>query len=529
MAIHHVLFLTDEPNSLTVSLIADTVLKIGLKARIVNFDTRHLFLSNEWHGVILMISGTRALPTSLPKMPFPTLLVCREKDISRTYQWLAQLNPNVLAQMLVIDDNELYTLNLERILNQLFIQPTLHEVVSRTNYIEEIEALKSQTELALRAKDEFLANMSHNLRNPLNGIMGNSQILLQEIYGNLTERQRKSVQAIETSGQNLLSLINDVLDLAQVEVGIIKLNLSAVKLANLCHYVVSLVHPMIDRKRQHLELTLDPKVGEIACDEKRIRQVLLNLMTNAIKFTPEGGRVGLVMRGNTAEREIELTVWDTGIGIPDEFLPSLFEPFVQIDSSLSKRFDGIGLGLALALRMVKLHDGDITVESNVDAGSRFTAHIPWRLPAQVTETPPKTEELRTILNHPVTNPLAKRYKILIAEDNELNRETFRDFVEYAGYRALVAKDGQELLDIAQIELPSLIMMDIQMPKVNGLDAIRFLRSQPSTRDIPIMVLTGYAMNSDRELVMRMGASEYLSKPVQLQDLLVKLRKFCPVE
>jgi PAS domain S-box-containing protein len=231
---------------------------------------------------------------------------------------------------------------------------------------------------AMQMKDEFLASMSHELRTPLNAILGNSEILLDELLGSINERQRKAVNSIERSGQHLLSLINDILDLAKIGSGQIELQLAPIPIQNLCDSCIGFIQPLAQKKQIQLEIHLSiPDLAMLQGDERRLRQVLINLLSNAIKFTPDGGNVTLDVQSNVELKIIQFSVKDTGVGIAPENLQKLFQAFVQVDSSLNRRHEGTGLGLAIVKKIVELHNGTVSVESTIGQGSCFTVSFPW--------------------------------------------------------------------------------------------------------------------------------------------------------
>ncbi|MCB0170821.1 MAG: PAS domain S-box protein [Anaerolineae bacterium] len=241
----------------------------------------------------------------------------------------------------------------------------------------ELEAANAQLARASRLKDEFLANMSHELRTPLNAILGSAEILVDETFGPIIEQQKIYVDLIRESGRHLLELINDILDLSQIEAEKLELNRTTVEVQYICDISLQFIRQALEQKQQQLTTQFDLNVSTIQADERRLKQILVNLLVNAVKFTPEGGRIGLEVVGYKTEGRIEFTVWDTGIGIAAHDLPHLFNPFEQLDGKLSRHQEGTGLGLALVLRLVQLHGGEITVESQLDEGSRFVVSLPW--------------------------------------------------------------------------------------------------------------------------------------------------------
>ena len=230
---------------------------------------------------------------------------------------------------------------------------------------------------ASRTKDEFLASMSHELRTPLNVILNASELIQDGIYGPVTEKQKRSVGMVEASGLHLLSLIDDILDLAKVGAGTIELSMEMISPEDVCHASIRFIQESADAKRLQVLTTFDLEVTTLLADERRLKQILVNLLNNAVKFTPEGGSVGVEVTSRPENNSIDFTVWDTGIGISTEEQTRLFKPFVQLDAGLSRQYEGTGLGLSLVARMTELHGGSVHLESpGHGQGSRFTISIP---------------------------------------------------------------------------------------------------------------------------------------------------------
>lgn len=243
----------------------------------------------------------------------------------------------------------------------------------------ELRAANAQLIRASQLKDNFLASMSHELRTPLNSILGQAEILLEQLYGPTTLKQTESIQIIENSGQHLLNLINDILDLAKVQSGSLSLEIQPIGVYGLCDSCIRMVSARAARKKIKISTTLDSAVEIMSGDPRRMKQILINLLTNAIKFTPEGGKVGLEVSGFEDNNTIEFVVRDTGIGIAVEDQPKLFSPFVQLDNSLNRQHEGAGLGLSLVKQFVDAHHGSISVESTLGKGSCFRVKLPWRV------------------------------------------------------------------------------------------------------------------------------------------------------
>jgi PAS domain S-box-containing protein len=391
-------------------------------------------------------------------------------------------------------------------------------------------ALKESNEQLLRAtrlKDEFLASMSHELRTPLNAILGMTEALQEEVFGTVSDAQRHALQTIESSGGHLLALINDILDVAKIESGQIELNLSATAIASLCEASVSFVKQQALSKDINIQLDLSPIVPRMLLDERRMRQVLINLLNNAVKFTPEGGEITLKVEplNHTSSPSLTASVtavrWsvqDTGIGIAAEHLPKLFQPFVQIDSALNRQFEGTGLGLSLVKRLVELHGGEVGVTSQVGVGSCFSITLPMKTASwSLSLTPPDTSDDSLSASDLESSPL-----ILLAEDNPANIQTISSYLSAKGYQLRLAKDGAEAIEQAQAQQPNLIIMDVQMPGMDGLEAMLRIRQQSWGSDIPIIALTAMALESDEQRCLQAGADEYLSKPVKLKHLVARI-------
>ncbi len=384
----------------------------------------------------------------------------------------------------------------------------------------EIRAANVELAKIAKSKDEFLASMSHELRTPLSAILGNTEMLREKILGSISERQDDSLRMIESSGTHLLSLINDILDLAKVGAGNLVLEIRPTFVKDVVLSSLEMVRPTAQRKRLNVFVDLDPSVKVLNVDPRRFKQILVNLVTNAVKFTPDDGKVGVKVVGDADNQVARFMVWDTGIGIAQEDLDKLFKPFSQLDSKLSRRYEGTGLGLSLAYHMVELHGGNIKVTSQLEKGSLFTVTVPWTPEPIVTKSAPTPVKENPSPKRPeqIATPLESQPTLLIVDDNEINLTTFTDYLHAKGYIVHNARDGAEAVHLATSLLPDLILMDIQMPGMDGLEATRRIRQVATLQTTPIIALTALAMPSDRELCMKAGASDYVSKPVSLNKL-----------
>lgn len=394
-------------------------------------------------------------------------------------------------------------------------------------YEAQLQQTNEQLARATRLKDEFLANMSHELRTPLNAILGMTEGLQDAVFGEINPLQLKALKTIERSSNHLLELINDILDLAKIEAGQVTLECSTTKINQLCQSSLVFIRQQALKKQIQLQVTIPSGLPDLWVDERRMRQVLINLLTNAVKFTPEGGSITLEVSlvPPTATKslvEIQFAVIDTGIGIAPENITKLFQPFIQVDSALNRQYQGTGLGLSLVKRIVEMHGGAVGLQSQVGVGSRFTITLP------LTEvSPPFTPlEADAALEFPLPEAAAIAWAapcILLAEDNEANIETMVSYLTAKGYQVIVANRGQDVVALAQSERPDLILMDVQMPEVDGLEAIQQIRSNPDLAKLPIVALTALAMADDRERCLKAGANDYLTKPVQLKQLVMTIQ------
>jgi PAS domain S-box-containing protein len=373
---------------------------------------------------------------------------------------------------------------------------------------------------ALRVKDEFLANMSHELRTPLNAILGLSESLGEQVAGPLNEKQQRYLSTINESGHHLLSLINDILDLAKIEAGQITLDINKVDVNSVCQASLRMIKQLAQKKNQEVVFEIDNDLGLMWADERRLKQMIVNLLSNAVKFTPESARIGLEVRGDRAANKVIITVWDTGIGIRERDLERLFKPFVQLDTGLAREATGTGLGLALVAQMARLHGGSVHAISQTGDGSRFIIQLPWE-PALTTDI---VARLRSTGKFRAIDPNANRPTILLIEDTREVVMMLVDYLEMAGYKMITAQDGIDGLAQAKLSRPDLILMDIQMPRMDGFEATQKLRGDPEFKDIPIIALTALAMPNDRQRCLDAGMDEYMSKPVNLKALAKMIQK-----
>jgi PAS domain S-box-containing protein len=407
----------------------------------------------------------------------------------------------------------------------LYYQGTVEDITTRKR--SELQQARLINELARVAqmKDEFLSSMSHELRTPLNGILNLTELLRDQIYGNVNTRQQRALGMIEESGQHLLSLINDILDLAKMEAGQSELTLAPVEVNVLCHASINFIQPVAQKKQIRIYFAPDPHAGQIFADALRLKQILINLLSNAVKFTPERGAIGLELFAEAEpEPRLQFVVWDTGVGIPASALDEIFRPFVQTDSRLAREHEGTGLGLALVRRMVELHGGTVQVESEVERGTRFTVTLPWvAIPAHATgisadhgaKALPNDDANRSS----ATAGLGAAQLILLVADDPVATQMISDYLAFNHYRVDVVGSMQQAIVTVQTAQPALILVDWPLPGIDDVALTQLVRATPALQRTPLLILTTLPPAQEEQLSVAAGQPIYLTKPVSLQQLL----------
>ena len=385
----------------------------------------------------------------------------------------------------------------------------------------ELAEAKAAAETANRAKSTFLANMSHEIRTPINAVLSFSKMLKEQQMGLLNRKQLETVNDIYESGSRLLVLIDDILDLAKVEAGKIEMNYAPFALDSFVEEITNTLAEFTEGTHVSGRILVDPDVPEsLIGDAYRIGQVLRNLMSNAAKFT-EKGSIEVTIRRRSNDRLL-FSVSDTGIGIPENSKKDLFSKFYQADGSYTKRYKGTGLGLAISKELVELMGGEIGFRSRPGAGSTFFFTVRLKSSMGEKERSREGQWQPSKAGSPETG-----LKILLAEDEVLNRKAMTYFLERKGYHVTPAVNGKEVLKAWEEGDYDIILMDVQMPEMDGVEAthqIRMLESDLKKRQIPIIALTAYAMRGDKEDFLNAGMNDYVSKPVDYDPLVEKINR-----
>jgi PAS domain S-box-containing protein/diguanylate cyclase (GGDEF)-like protein len=425
----------------------------------------------------------------------------------------------------------------ERNIELQVLNDSLEEkVMERTR---ELQRANKELERSNKLKSQFIATMSHELRTPLNSILGFSDLLMDEVFGPLTEKQRRYIQNINNSGNHLLQLINNVLDIAKIESGKMELSYESFDVFHAVVEVETVIRPLIEKKRQTLTITKSEDVDNITADKVKFKQILYNLLSNAVKFTEEGGKIGVSIKkvsqplsvngnldknttGNGQLDFLSITVSDTGIGIKKEDQERIFNEFEQVDATLSRKYEGTGLGLSLTKRLVELMGGEITVESEEGKGSKFTFTVPlFNLGAISGEEGAEQikldeDELREYLSL-ISSGRTDSPLIVIVEDDKATIELLSLYLSNEGYRVAHVYNGADAIPRIRELRPFAIILDIMLPQKDGWEILQEIKSDDELKDIPVII---YSIVDNKDLGFALGASDYLVKPID-RNLLVK--------
>jgi len=495
------------------------------------FDLEHkktIFIN---HDLFKMLGyGPNDLPKSFEKA-FNRLIDPQEyEDFKRFVNRLALLSEEEVdeAEMKLIgadgNYNWMFTRNVSFKRNEQGVTTqvlgTAVNISNRKKEEEELLIAKQQAEHAATAKSEFLSNMSHEIRTPMNAIIGLSDLLLSRDFKG---EDLENLKAIKNSADNLLVIINDILDFSKIEAGKLNFESIAFSLRERLDHVIKTMNFKAEQKNIYLKLSLSKDLpSHLIGDPFRLNQILVNLVGNAVKFTSEGGvtiQVSSQSKEEDGTENITFEVIDTGIGVPEEKQASIFESFSQAYTDVTRHYGGTGLGLTITKRLVELQGGNLGLESEKDKGSNFH----FTLPFQITQCEDK-DHIK-VLNHEDLKDSLSGVNILVAEDNPVNQMLIQQVLSKWDVTFTICNNGQEAVDVINQQTFNIILMDLQMPVLDGISATHKIRqSEGVNQDIPIIALTADAFVETRKRVINEGFNDYLTKPFKKEDLLEKISK-----
>ncbi|MDZ7968873.1 MAG: hybrid histidine kinase/response regulator HrmK [Nostoc sp. DedSLP03] len=392
----------------------------------------------------------------------------------------------------------------------------LRHILSWSQRCQQLSNSNQELERTNQLKNQFLANTSHEIRTPLGSIIGFTHLLLAPGYEPTKERQQEYLNIIQSSGKHLLALINDILDLSKIEANQLEVQWETIDVPILCGNVLALVKEKAANKGLKLCLELEPDITTLVADPLRLKQMLLNLLFNALKFTSIGS-VGLKIASKGVF--VHFTVWDTGTGISQEDQVQLFQPYFQIAKAVADGIEGTGLGLAVTQKLAQIHGGSVKVESEIDRGSRFTLVLPLKQEMEVRVDEEAGEAKSSLFPVPLTP--SSSVEILLVENDLPNADLIQIYLRKLGYQVTWVKNADEMWEaLTQLD-PAVILMDVCLADENGLNLVQQLREHQQYRTIPVIVQTAMAMKGDRETCLAAGVNDYISKPIDL-PLLARL-------
>mgnify|MGYP000128169734 CR=1 FL=1 len=461
------------------------------------------------------------------------ILVAQPKSIL----CLPLLNQGKLNGILYLENNlttGAFTTDRLEILNLLSSQAAIS--IQNAKLYEETTALNEELKKLDKLKDDFLANTSHELRTPLNGIIGIAESLIDGAAGTMSQPQIANLSMVVSSGRRLERLVNYILDFAQLKGQEIEIQTKPVDFRQITEIVLALSQPLLAGKSLQLKNEIKADLPPVQGDENRLQQIIHNLVGNAIKFTKSGS---VTISANAVNNMMEVTVTDTGIGIPSEKFDKIFKSFEQVDASISREYGGTGLGLSITKQLVELHGGTIRVESELGKGSQFIFTLP--ISTQTIDLKPDTiqtlskvrEEAASPLLVPLeTLPSQSEFNILVVDDEPVNLQVVANYLSLHKYGIMQASSGSEALALIENCRPDLIILDIMMPKISGYEVCQIVRQKYSPNELPIVMLSAKNQVSDLVQGLTVGANDYITKPISKNELMARIQtqiKLCNLE
>jgi PAS domain S-box-containing protein len=404
--------------------------------------------------------------------------------------------------------------------NVCYYEGTVEDITERKRVEEELRRAKTAAEEASRSKSQFLANMSHELRTPLNAIIGYSELMREEAEDLDQQSFVRDLKKVESAGKYLLELINGVLDIAKIEAGKMETHAETFDVESMLYEVASTIAPVVEKNGNRFEITAGPALGSMHTDLTKVRQSLFNLLGNAGKFTHHGViRLNANRISQNGSESILFQVIDTGVGMTPEQCAKIFEAFTQADASTTRKFGGTGLGLAITREFSRIVGGDVTVASELGKGSTFSMRAPVRLPG--TATPEPVADTR-FAEEPYAELSGDRPLVLVIDDDLTVHDLVRRFLHKEGFRTVCAPSGQEGLELARTLQPSVIVLDVMMPIMDGWSVLTRVKGDPALASIPVVMLT---MVDNKEMGFSLGVDDYMLKPIERGSFVSTLRKY----
>jgi len=401
---------------------------------------------------------------------------------------------------------------------------TVAMIIISTDITELVEA-RQKAEAANFAKNQFIANMSHELRTPMIGILGSVDLLE---HSRLNSGQADNIQIIRECGEHLLQLINDILDLSKIEIGLFELSPQSCKISDLIFKTINIINPMLRENGLSINVNFDPSIPElILIDQVKLRQVIMNLLYNAVKFTFCGGITVDCKRVKVLDGKDQLLIEisDTGIGIAQDQLEIIFNPFTQVDNSASRNFGGTGLGLYICKRYIEIMGGYLGVESREGKGTTFFMYLPLvECSTDIAVNSSEKSDKIYWLNDSISTNL-NIINVLLVDDNDLNRRTIAQLLHNYGFQVNMASNGVECLKLMQQNHFEVVLLDMQMPVMDGYETATLIRDSQIAPDTVVIAMTAHALNGDREKCLQAGCNAYIAKPFRSEELVQLINQY----